>query len=634
MCGIAGFVGLGSLGDLNRMTAELVHRGPDGAGCWFDQEKGVYLGHRRLAIIDLAGGHQPMWTVDGMLGVVFNGEIYNYRELREELEKAGHVFVTDHSDTEVLLHGYREWGEGITGRLNGMWSFALYDRREQILFCSRDRFGKKPFYYTQQHGTFAFASELTALLCHQAVDASLSKRSLRKYIGYGYIPAPNTPYREIYKLPAGCSLVFSLEHKMLRVSRYWSFILEPFDARPAGIEREWAEELAYLLDRAVSHRLMADVPLGVFLSGGVDSSAVAALAARQLGPGVLQTFNIGFDEKEFDESCHARRVAEHIKSRHHEEILSLDMARGLLPEIVRRLDEPLGDSSLLPTYLLCRYARQSVTVSLGGDGADELFGGYAPFKALQWAMHYQRVVPGKLHMAVQFLANRLPIVDGYMSLDFKLKRALKGLSYPARLWNPIWMCPLDEDELSELFLEPVNLEEVFSEAIEAWDGCAQSSPVDRSLQFFTDIYLQDDILAKADRASMMQSLEIRSPFLDIDVVDFARKIPNSFKLRHGETKYILKKAMEPFLPSSILYRPKQGFAVPIAKWLRNDALPLTESIPFHDFNADFITKKFADYRQHKTNQHGFLWSQWVLGVTIGRHLKRRDPGMLFALGCR
>ncbi len=557
-----------------------------------------------------------MWTADGHLGVIFNGEIYNYRELRAELEAAGHVFLTDHSDTEVLLHGYREWGEALTQKLNGMWAFVLYDQTKQRLFCSRDRFGEKPFYYSFQQGTFAFASELTALLSHSAIRVSVSRQAIKKYIGYGYIPAPHTPYREILKLPAGCSLTFSLQDHAIKVDRYWSFVIEPEDTWSAAGERHKMEELADLLDKAVSRRLVADVPVGVFLSGGIDSSSVAAMAARHLVPGALQTFSIGFEEKSFDESCFARQAASHLQTHHHEEILSSTAAQALLLELLQRLDEPTGDSSLLPTYLLCRFARNTVTVALGGDGADELFGGYAPFRALRWAALYQKMIPGRVHTAIRFWANRLPVVDSYMSLDFKLKRALRGLSYPSCLWNPVWMSLLDEKDFSELFQEPVDLDEVFSEAIEAWDRCSQTNLVDRTLQFFTDIYLQDDILAKTDRASMMSSLEVRSPFLDVDIVNFARRLPSSYKLRGGETKYILKKAMGSLLPQSILYRRKQGFAAPVAQWLRNKDFGLANSPCPPWLNADFVAKAFTDYRGHKTNHHGFLWSQWVLGAVF------------------
>lgn len=620
MCGIAGFAGQGTIEDLKRMTGALVHRGPDEEGLWLDEGKGAYLGHRRLSIIDAAGGRQPMWTRDGSLGIVFNGEIYNFAELRRELEDAGHRFETDHSDTEVLLHGYRQWGRGLTTRLNGMWAFALYDRQSDILFCSRDRVGKKPFYYTLQNGTFAFASELTALIRHRAIRATVSSRSLKKYFAYGYIPSPLSLYSEISKLPAGCSLEFSLADRTLKTHRYWQFALEPAEARPAGIEARWADELRHLLDQAVGRRLVSDVPLGVFLSGGVDSSAVAAIAARQLGAGKLATFSIGFDEADFDESRYAEMAAEHVGSRHHLERLSLDKARELIPEIFNRMDEPMGDSSLLPTFLLCRHARRHVTVALGGDGADELFAGYAPFRALRWARLYSRLVPRPAHEAIRLLMERLPAGHGYMNLDFKIKRTLRGLSYPEKLWNPVWMSVLDGPELEQLFQEPVDLEEVFSEAIELWDAGKPAGIEEQTLQFFTRLYLENDILTKVDRASMMNSLEVRAPFLDVNVIDFARKLPAEYKLRHGQTKYLLKKAMEPWLPRQILYRAKQGFAVPVARWFRDGTLQPGEPDAVDGLAPGFVARMLAEHRAGRANQHAFLWSYWALEAAARRPL--------------
>ena len=618
MCGIAGFVGQGTVEDLGRMTDALAHRGPDDRGLWCDGAKRVFLGHRRLAIIDVEGGRQPMWTLDGKLGIVFNGEIYNFAELRGELEHLGHRFVTDHSDTEVLLHGYRQWGAGLTARLNGMWAFALYDAAAGTLFCSRDRFGKKPFYYTLQDGTFAFASELAALTRHHAIRATVSRRSLQKYFGYGYIPAPHSLYSEISKLPAGCSLVFSLADRSVKVASYWQFVLEPCEARPDGAEERWAEELRHLLARAVGRRLVSDVPLGVFLSGGVDSSAVAACAAGQVEAGRLETFSIGFDDAGFDESRHADLVAAHVGARHHLETLSIDKARTLLPEILGRLDEPMGDSSLLPTFLLCRHARQHVTVALGGDGADELFAGYAPFRALRWAQLYERIVPRPMHEAIRALVDRLPAGHGYMSLDFKLKRTLRGLSHPPRLWNPVWMSSLDERELEQLFAEPVELEDVFSEAIELWEQCQPADIESQTLQFFTRLYLQNDILTKIDRASMMNSLEVRAPFLDIDVVDFARRIPNEYKLRRGQTKYLLKKAMAPLLPREILHRGKQGFAVPVARWLSEGSLRAEQNAAVSGLEPRFVGGMLAAHRAGRANHHAFLWNNLVLEAASGR----------------
>lgn len=617
MCGITGFIGRGNIEDLQRMNDKLVHRGPDGEGFWHDPERGVYLGHRRLAIVDIAGGHQPMWTRDTQLGVVFNGEIYNHQELRAELKNMGHVFESDHSDTEVLLHGYRAWGVDLPNRLNGMWAFALYDVASRRLFCSRDRFGKKPFFYCHTGGAFVFASELSAVLQHPCAPRSQSRAALRKYFAYGYIPAPHSLVEGISKLPGGHSLLYDISGATLKVWKYWDFVLEPFEQTPINAEEVWAEELRSLLDKAVQRRLMSDVPLGTFLSGGIDSSAVTAFAARHVDQDRLKTFSIGFEEASFDESRYARSVAAHLGTEHHADVLSMEKARTLLPEILRRLDEPMGDSSLLPTYLLCQHTRRHVTVALGGDGADELFAGYDPFRALRWAERYDKLMPRPVHAAIRHLMARLPVSHRYMSLDFKIKRTLRGLTYAPRFWLPVWMGPLAPDELSELFSEPIDQEEVYSEAIEQWNTCQSPSLIDKVLQFYTKLYLQDDILVKVDRASMLHSLEVRTPFLDIDLINFVRRIPASYKFRHGQTKYLLKKALEPVLPHAILHRSKQGFGIPIGKWLQAGAISL-DGIESRLINRDFAKKMFAEHAEGRQDQRAYLWNEWVLAGNVTR----------------
>jgi asparagine synthase (glutamine-hydrolysing) len=613
MCGIAGFVGTGTVEDLRRMTTQLVHRGPDAEGHWYDDSQGVYLGHRRLSILDIDGGKQPMWTADNMLGVIFNGEIYNHIELRKTLEGEGYHFSTHHSDTEVLLHGYRAWGKELPNKLNGMWAFVLYDRSKGVIFGSRDRFGKKPFFYAHQGGTFVFASELSAVVCHPRLKPQLSRLALKKYFAYGYMPAPHSIYEGIYKLPAGHSLWYQVGKDTLTIQKYWDFVLEPFDHLPKHPEVEWCEQLRELLDRAVQRRLMSDVPLGVFLSGGIDSSAIAAFASRHIKSANLNTFSIGFTEPDFDESNYALQVAEFLGTRHHPENLSLEKSKALLPEIVGKLDEPMGDSSLLPTYLLCRHARQSVTVALGGDGGDELFAGYDPFRALRWAQLYRRIIPKPIHTAIRMVFARLPVSHRNMSLDFKIKRTLGGLSYPPRFWCPVWMATLSPSELTDLFQEPIDLEELYSEAIEHWEACHSENLVDKTLQFYTKLYLQDDILVKLDRASMLVSLEARSPFLDIDLVNFVRQIPSHYKFRHGQTKYLLKKALESVLPKNIIYRSKKGFGVPIGKWFSNKQLSLadTSALPL---NLNFTLAKIAEHSQQKADQRLFLWNLWVLNA--------------------
>ena len=611
MCGYSGFAGQGDLQILKRMNDSIAHRGPDADGFWNDGK--VFLGHRRLSIVDIEGGVQPMWTADGQIGTIFNGEIYNHLELRAELTKRGHAFRTDHSDTEAVLHAYREWGPDFVTRMNGMWSFILYDRARNLLLCSRDRFGKKPFYYTLQQGTLVFASELSALRYHPLTPTRISKRALQKYFGYGYIPAPTTILEGVQKLPAGHSLTFDLAGRELKVWKYWDFVIEPFDTIPAKPEEEWGERLVELLSASVKRRLMSDVPLGFFLSGGVDSSSVVAMATRHMDPANVLTFSIGFDEESFDESRYSDQVARELGSTHFNDVLSLEKARALLPSIIARLDEPMGDSSLLPTYLLCKHARSKVTVALGGDGADELFAGYDPFRALRAAETYNRFMPRPVHEAVRFVMDRLPVSHANMSLDFKIKRTLRGLSHPPRLWLPVWMATLDEKELSDLFDEPVDLDDVYSEAIEQWEACKQPSIVDKQLQFYTKLYLQDDILTKVDRASMMHSLEVRAPYLDIELVDFVRRIPHEYKYRNGTTKYILKKALEKVLPHNILYRSKKGFGVPIGPWFRRGMLDFNPDIGKGALDAQFVRRKYESHLAGRSDERAFLWNAWQLG---------------------
>jgi asparagine synthase (glutamine-hydrolysing) len=590
------------------MTGRLVHRGPDAEG--FFQDGPVHLGHRRLSIVDLAGGAQPMSTADGRLTIAFNGEIYNHAELRRELQDRGCVFATDHSDTEVLLHGYREWGDEFVRRLNGMWAFALWDAQERRLFLSRDRFGKKPLFWFFRDGTFGFASELTALLEHPAAPRNESVRAVQKLFAYALIPAPLSLIDGIWKLPGGHNLSLAAGGEP-RVTRYWRFQLEPDEVLAARPVEELAEELRGLLDAAVRRRLMADVPLGVFLSGGVDSTAVAALAARHVPAGQLRTFSVGFTEPSFDESAYARRAAEFLGTRHEMEVLDLDRACDLLPEIFSRLDEPQGDNSLLPTWLLSRFTRRHVTVALGGDGGDELFAGYDTFRGLAQAAAYDRWVPRPLHHVFRALADRLPVSHANISWDFKIKRGLRGAGYPAKVWNAIWLGALEPDDIARFTGQRTTLEDLYSEAIDTWDSCAQKNLVDRTLQFYTEIYLQDGILAKVDRASMLHSLEARSPFLDITVADFARRLPHHFKLRDGVTKFLLKKALEPLLPADIIHRKKKGFGTPVGAWFRTGRIAPAQT-------DSFTLEKLAAHRAGRSDERLFLWCQLARGMPSPR----------------
>jgi asparagine synthase (glutamine-hydrolysing) len=362
-------------------------------------------------------------------------------------------------------------------------------------------------------------------------------------------------------------MVFDLDSPgAVKVRKYWEFAIGPPRDVPANPEAVWGEELRHLLSQAVRRRLMSDVPLGVFLSGGIDSSAVLAYAAAELPE--VHTYTIGFREPSFDESAYARAVATRFGTRHHEETLSIERARELVPQVLGRLDEPFGDPSIVPTFQLCEFARRGIKVALGGDGGDELFAGYDTFKALGVARWLHALVPARVRGGIRRLAEWLPVSDANMSLDFRIKRGLRGASYPPSQWNPAWLGPLEPREISQLLDEPVAGEELYEEAIQAWESTSATNAVDKTLEFYTRFYLQDDILAKADRASMMVSLEVRSPFLDQDLADFASRIPHEYKYRHGQTKYLLKAALRGVLPDEVLDRKKKGFGIPLTRWLR------------------------------------------------------------------
>jgi asparagine synthase (glutamine-hydrolysing) len=618
MCGLVGFVGAGSRQDLERMAAAVAHRGPDGDGFFVDETERVFLGHRRLAIIDVASGRQPMWNEDGQVGVVFNGEIYNHAELRSDLERRGHRFASDHSDTEVLVHGWEEWAEDLPARINGMFAFAILDRARRRLFLARDRFGEKPLYYAARPGFFAFASELTALAEHPAISRSIAPRALQKFFAYGYIPAPHSILEGTSKLPGGHWLSYDIASGQLVTKAYWRFIIEPNPSLGDADEPRLVEECRSLLAVAARRRLMSDVPLGVFLSGGLDSSLVLASLAQSQSASSLSTFTIGFEEPSFDESAHAATVARHIGSRHHERRLSLDRARDLIDQVLGRLDEPLGDASLLPTYILSAFTREQVTVALSGDGGDELFAGYDPFLALAPAAAYSRLMPSRGHLTLRRLVDLLPISHANMSLDFKLRRALMGMSYGPSMRLPVWMAPLDPKDMRDLFESPLDIEDLYDEAIALWESDPRKDPIDRTLEFFTRFYLQDDILTKADRAAMMCSLETRAVFLDNDLVEFCRRLPSRFKLRNGERKYLLKKVARTLLPSSIVDRKKKGFGIPLAKWLR-EVPPTAPLAPLPNVRMDYARRAFAEHRAGRADHRLFLWNWLAMQAYAGRN---------------
>jgi len=606
MCGIAGFWGAGDEATIRSMTDALAHRGPDGHGYHIDENARIFLGHRRLAIIDIGGGAQPMWNEDQTVGVVFNGEIYNHVELRRLLEDRGHRFRSDHSDTEVLVHGYEEWGTELPLRLNGMFTFAIWDKARFRLFLARDRFGEKPLFYTRGPHLFAFASELSSLRCHPRVDTTLDVRSLQKLFGYGFFPASRTPYKSVSKLPGGHWLLLDLKSDQVTVRRYWKFSLQPDASLLERDEEDLADELDSLLTQAVERRLISDVPIGLFLSGGIDSSAVLAAASKLMDPAQIRTFTVGFNESSFDETEYAKRVAGILGTRHEVRKLDLDEARDAIPKLLAQMSEPLGDSSILPTYLLSEFTRRHVTVALSGDGADELFAGYDPFHALKPAATYKALVPHLVHRMVRRLAAKLPVSTANMSLDFKLKRTLKGLSYSPKLWNPVWLGPLSPPEIGRIFGQKIEAEDLYEEAIELWDGSPHLNLVEKTMEFYTTFYLQDGILTKVDRASMMNSLETRAVFLDNELVEFASRLPTSLKYRNGKGKYLLKKVLSRRLPADIVDRPKKGFGIPLALWLRQ----VPTHVPLHGIagiDTNEVARLWREHRQKSENNAIALW---------------------------
>lgn len=589
------------------MCDAISHRGPDGRGSFVDSVRHVYLGHLRLSVLDLAGGAQPMWNETKSLCVVFNGEIYNHRELRQELTALGHHFSTDHSDTEVLVHGYEEWREDLPRRLNGMFAFAAYDLASGELFLARDRFGEKPLFYVSMPGLFAFGSELSALLAHPTVPREVDSVALRKYFAHCFFPAPHTPYRAIRKLPGGHWLTMDVRSGIVRVHEYWRFDIA--DEPPAGNDDELAEELRSLISQAVERRLESDVPLGILLSGGIDSSAIVACAANYVDAAGLQTFCIGFDESSFDESGYARIMSDFAGTTHRTDACNLEGARLSLPSMLKKIGEPLGDGSLLPTYLVCAFARKYVTVALSGDGGDELFAGYDPFAALASSSRYRAAVPGMLHPALRYLAGCIPASDRNMSLDFKLQRWLRGMSYPPVFWNPVWMAALAPNEIAELFGVELKVEDLYSEVLTAWEQCQSKDLLDRSLVYFTRFYLQDNILVKTDRASMQFALELRTPFLDNDIVKFAQRLPRRLKMRGAQRKYLLKRAFQGILPSETISRRKKGFGIPLARWLRKLPAPADLStVPGID--AQVMRRRWEWHRRRRQDNRHAIWN-WL-----------------------
>ena len=582
MCGIAGICLCDGAGlpentaqSVDAMCRAMRHRGPDGQGVW--SGNGVCLGHRRLSIIDLAGGAQPMHSPDGRYHVTFNGEIYNFPELRKELEAQGLSFRTT-SDTEIILAGWQVWGRDCLEHFDGMFAFALWDAQEKRLFCARDRFGKKPFFYTLQQGRFFFASELTALTTLPELTFTLSPEALMRYLAYEYVPTPQTMYAEAASLPPSHWL--EIHEGRLRLERYWEL---PFpDEQDARGEEEICAAYHELLARAVRRRMISDVPLGVFLSGGIDSSIVAGLMAGQSST-PIKTFSIGFQEASYDESRYARIVARRWNTDHHERILSAEECAEHLPQIISRMDVPMADASVAPTWLLSSVTREKVTVALGGDGADELWAGYEHYIGYKVATWYN-ALPGCLRRGIlEPLCRLLPSSSGYINPRLAVQTFLRGAHAPDWLRVQTLLTALDPAAQRELLAHPdtafLTEERLFAptrEHFEHWP--AGPAPLARAFHVYARQYLLDDILVKVDRCSMLHSLEVRAPFLDRDAAEFVARLPIRHKLRGFKRKYLLKRAFADVLPPEILHRNKRGFQIPVAAWLRGRMRPLLEEM--------------------------------------------------------
>lgn len=587
MCGICGYVNIdkGSAAEediLKRMCGALVHRGPDDEGIYIKDN--IALGHRRLSIIDLALGHQPIFNEDSSVAVIHNGEIYNFPELKENLSKKGHLFKT-RSDTETIVHAYEEYGEDCVRYIDGMFAFAIWDSRKKTLFLARDRFGKKPLYYGLFGGHFIFSSELKAMLKHPAVRKEIDLRALSKYLAYEYIPAPYSIFKNIYKLKAGSRLTLPTDGKgrltagdiARRTDSYWDI---DFGAKSAWDIKNAEKRLIELLRESVRRRLISDVPLGVFLSGGIDSSAVVAMMAELMKPRDIKTFSIGFREKQFDESGDARRVADHFGTDHREEILEPDVMLEVFDDIAGILDEPFADSSIIPTYLVSRFTRRYVKVALGGDGGDELFQGYPSFTAHRLNRYSPLLRPaaGPLSMA---LNNMAAGSYNYTSFAGRAERFLRGLGFADEIRHQVWTGSFVPEEEKGLFLPGSGLSfdplDVYDITRDLYGKMKDADPLDRASYIYVKTYMTDDILAKVDRASMANSLEVRAPFLDTKFAEFCASLPNNFKTRNFKTKWILKEALKGRLPDETLNKPKRGFAVPVAKWLKGDLRHMLET---------------------------------------------------------
>jgi len=623
MCGIAGKFNFDPTRPIDRerlaaMTAVIAHRGPDANGFYVGD--GIGLGHRRLSIIDLSTGDQPLANEDRTVWVVFNGEIYNFAEIRAELETVGHRFRT-HSDTEVIVHAYEQWGDRAVDRFRGMFAFALWDEPNRRLLLVRDRLGVKPLYYCVTSSGVLFGSEIKALLEDPEVPRDWSADALDAYLALTYVPCPQTIYRAVSKLPAAHLLV--AERGRVSVRPYWDLQFSG-GGNPAR-EEEYLEQLDALVSESVRLRLISDVPLGAFLSGGIDSSAVVAAMAGTCAGRVVTT-SVGFNEHAFNELKYARTVAQHLGVEHHEKILHPDIA-DLLPRLAWHLDEPFADSSAVPTYYVSQAAREHVTVALSGDGGDELWAGYARHRVEQWELTARQWLG-----PVGAMAGR---IGALLPLTLKGARSLRHLAL-----SPAEACArkhaygqFESGSRGALystdFANSVRSADPFASFRAAYEACGSPDPLDRALYVDVKTYLVDDIMTKVDKMSMAVSLESREPLLDHKLLEFAATVPAALKLKNGQSKYLLRRLLERRVPKAIVDRPKHGFEAPTGEWLRGPLAPMVDGLLLDGrlrdrgvFDHRVVAGLWREHREGRQDHRHRLWSLVMLELWFRQFVDR------------
>jgi len=615
MCGICGKIssnGAVSEGLIRKMCEVLKHRGPDNEGCMlFDLPSNnitIGLGHRRLSVIDLSpAGHQPMCNEDRTIWIVMNGEVYNFLELRDELEKKGHRFKS-HTDTEAILHLYEEKGIECLGDLRGPFAFSLWDSKRERLFLARDRIGKKPIYYRYKNQTLTFASEIKAILQDPGVSVEVNRSAVTDYLSYGYVPTPESMFKGIMKLPPAHFMIY--EKGNIRIEKYWEL---DFSKKIKLSENEYCDRILDLLEEATRLRMISDVPLGAFLSGGIDSSAVVYMMSK-LSSRPVKTFSIGFEEQEYSELKFAERIADRFGTEHKNYIVKPN-AIEILPKLVWHYNEPYADSSALPSYYVAKMTRQDVTVALNGDGGDECFGGYERFMAARFA-EYLKIVPGNL---LRFIADRLSESLSLKDFRTRLKRFLLMASRPYRDRHYNWVTIFRDSDKRSLFSEEFNKEitvrNSFAYLDKAFNECTSKGIVDLVMSTDIKTNLLDDLLVKMDIATMANSLEGRSPFLDHKVMEFMASIPSNMKIKGMRLKYIFKKALKNKLPDEILARGKMGFGVPLDSWLRGELKSYSYGILLSDkcikrgyFKKEALKNMLDEHCAGNFNNGAKIWS--------------------------